>query len=87
MTSHLQGKRHRRLFEEQRKRREEAECSIFVRGFPPTTSPQQLHMFFSGFGAVTNVFLESERVGTHTGVGSHLFAASNCNNSQPFSVP
>lgn len=61
MKSHLQGKRHCRLFDEQRKRREDVECSIFVRGFPPGTTDTQLQMIFSRFGPVTNVFLETER--------------------------
>ncbi|KAI0238193.1 Speckle targeted PIP5K1A-regulated poly(A) polymerase, partial [Lamellibrachia satsuma] len=61
MECHLKGKRHCRFAEEQRKRKEDSECSIFVRGFPPGTTDHQLKLFFNRFGMVTNVFLEKER--------------------------
>ena len=63
MECHLKSKRHCRFAEEQRKRKEDSDCSIFVRGFPPGTTDHHLKLFFNRFGMVTNVFLEKERVG------------------------
>ena len=62
MKSHLLGKRHLRRAEEQRKRKDEVECSVFVRGFPSGTTEGVLRSSFSRFGKVANVFLETERV-------------------------
>lgn len=62
MQDHVKGKKHLRLADIQRRQQQQAERSVYVRGFAYGTKDSTLKNFFSKFGALDNVFLDRERV-------------------------
>ncbi len=77
MKSHENGKKHLRLAAQHRKQLELAEKTLFVRGFPKGTLPQNLQQYFSNFGPVHTVSCDRRNV---RGVIVLMQEKNNCHN-------
>ena len=62
MPLHAQGKKHVRLALLKHHRQAEAQRSVYVRGFPLSTTTAMLTTYFNKFGEVTKIFLQKEKV-------------------------
>ncbi|CAH1773397.1 unnamed protein product [Owenia fusiformis] len=61
MGTHVKGRRHVQLALLQAKQRDQAEKSLYVRGFHKKTKESDLKNYFLGFGPVNKVFIENKK--------------------------
>ena len=62
MRDHVRGKRHLRLVPQYEMQKKNAQHSVFVRGFDKATTKSELQAYFSKFGNIDSLYLESEKV-------------------------
>jgi RNA recognition motif-containing protein len=63
---HNNGKKHQRLLKAREDRKASTERSIYVRGFENRiTLENDLNVYFSQFGKVSNIFVDKEKVWYH----------------------
>ncbi|KAM9302152.1 speckle targeted PIP5K1A-regulated poly(A) polymerase [Gastrophryne carolinensis] len=61
LSDHLRGRRHTRLCEERDKRQQQQERSVFVSGFPKSTTEEQLKDVFQPISSVKNIVMDKDR--------------------------
>jgi hypothetical protein len=62
MRDHKQGKHHKAMEQANTYRTELAERSIFVRGFRPSATSEEIASCFASAGTVQKVILDTEKV-------------------------
>lgn len=62
MEVHVKGKKHSQLEQIQRQQAASVAKSVYVRGFPPGSTADQLTEFFQQFGTVNKVIVDREYV-------------------------
>ena len=62
MSKHQDGKKHLRLVASAAARVKHEKHSVFVRNFPPSTTEDELKMYFGQFGVVEKVVLDKSTV-------------------------
>ncbi|CAB4014697.1 speckle targeted PIP5K1A-regulated poly(A) polymerase-like [Paramuricea clavata] len=63
LVMHNNGKKHQRLLKAREDRKASTERSIYVRGFEnKITLENDLNVYFSQFGKVSNIFVDKEKV-------------------------
>lgn len=65
---HMAGKKHNEKLQAYLEKKRVAECSIFVKGFPPRTEENELVLYFQNFGPINKIVME-----THEKKKVHVF--------------
>lgn len=55
---HMAGKRHNERLQAYIEKKKTAECSVFVKGFPPRTAEDELMLYFQSFGMINKIVME-----------------------------
>ncbi|CAC5404302.1 MTPAP [Mytilus coruscus] len=56
---HMAGKKHNEKLQAYLEKKRVAECSIFVKGFPPRTEENELVLYFQNFGSINKIVMET----------------------------
>lgn len=64
----MAGKKHNEKLQAYLEKKRVAECSIFVKGFPPRTEENELVLYFQNFGPINKIVME-----THEKKKVHVF--------------
>ncbi|CAG2210021.1 TUT1 [Mytilus edulis] len=56
---HMAGKKHNEKLQAYLEKKRVAECSIFVKGFPPRTEENELVLYFQNFGPINKIVMET----------------------------